>query len=161
MGLCGRDERVQIRAQKPSLEEPGGWPGMLLEPEPAKGVKASRIENVIGTSGHVQTTVTISDEPGKAHDADDDLQNNQGCRSGDEEFALVGFERIGEDSTDEGQQKGQCPQPGAGWYSLCDQQDKNNEADQRCGVSEVARTGHAEIQESRSCGGNDNASDGR
>jgi hypothetical protein len=65
--------------------------------------------NIVGTSNLFRLLGSISDEPGKAHDTNHYLKDNQRRSSHNEELAPLRLEGIGEDSSDECQQERKRP----------------------------------------------------
>ena len=72
--------------------------------------------------------VPLSDEPGEAHHAEDNLKDNQRGCCRDEDFPAFGLTRVGEDTADESEQKGQCPEPRRSGDPPGDKQNKHDEA---------------------------------
>jgi len=75
-------------------------------------------------------------------------------RSGEaeKELALTGFECVGEDPTDKGEEKGKCPQP-RHRDGLCrDEREQQESHDERCSIAKVATAAGSCVEEHRNEG---------
>ena len=88
-----------------------------------------------------------SDEDWKIEDAEDNLQEHDGCRSAEGDAAARRFIDVGEDAADEGEQKRDRPKPGAARHAGHHEHHANQCAKQRSCVAEVARAARDEVED--------------
>ena len=71
--------------------------------------------------------------------ADNDLEDYKRTGGDKEGFAALRLKGIRKDAADEGEKKRQRPEPWRSLHTSSEEYDKNQKADEWCGVSEVAR----------------------